>query len=197
MTQWHWDPETYLQNMLAEVPSYPDLQEHTAATANRVPARTILELGIGTGETAKRVLADHPDARLTAIDSSEEMLERAHTVVPEAELTLARLEDPLPDGPFDLVISALAVHHLDGPGKQDLFRRIAAVLEPGGTFVLADVVVPEREEDVVTPIDGVYDTPDRLDDQLGWLRDAGLDPETVWSYKDLAVVRATRPQRPG
>ena len=197
MTQWHWDPETYLQNMLAEVPSYPDLQEHTAATAKGVPARTILELGIGTGETAKRMLADHPDARLTAIDSSEEMLERTRTVVPEAELTLARLEDPLPDGPFDLVVSALAVHHLDGPGKQDLFRRIAAVLEPGGTFVLADVVVPDREEDVVTPIDGVYDTPDRLDDQLGWLRDAGLDPETVWSYKDLAVVRATRPQRPG
>ena len=197
MTQWHWDPETYLKNMLEEVPSYPDLQGQTAAAAKDVSARTILELGIGTGETAKRVLADHPDARLTAIDSSEEMLERAHTVVPEAELTLARLEDPLPDGPFDLVVSALAVHHLDGPGKQDLFRRIAAVLEPGGTFVLADVVVPDREEDVVTPIDGVYDTPDRLDDQLGWLRDAGLDPETVWSYKDLAVVRATRPQRPG
>jgi tRNA (cmo5U34)-methyltransferase len=162
-----------------------------------VPARTILELGIGTGETAKRVLADHPDARLTAIDSSEEMLERAGTVVPEAELRLARLEDPLPDGPFDLVVSALAVHHLDGPGKQDLFRRIAAVLEPGGTFVLADVVVPEREEDVVTPIDGVYDVPNRLDDQLRWLRDAGLDSETLWSCKDLAVVRATRPQRPG
>ena len=197
MTQWHWDPETYLQNMLEEVPSYPELQEQAAAATQDVPAERILELGIGTGETAKRVLADHPDARLTAIDSSEEMLERAHTVVPEAELTLARLEDPLPDGPFDLVVSALAVHHLDGPGKQDLFRRIAAVLEPGGTFVLADVVVPDREEDVVTPIDGVYDTPDRLDDQLGWLRDAGLDPETVWSYKDLAVVRATRPQRPG
>jgi tRNA (cmo5U34)-methyltransferase len=197
VTQWHWDPETYLQNMLAEVPSYPDLQEQTAKAAADVPAHTILELGIGTGETTKRVLASHPEACLVAIDSSAEMLERARTVVPQADLRLAQLQDPLPDGPFDLVVSALAVHHLDGPGKQDLFRRIAVVLEPGGTFVLADVVVPENDEDVVTPIDWEYDLPDRVDDQLGWLRDAGLEAETVWSYKDLAVIRAMRPQRPG
>jgi tRNA (cmo5U34)-methyltransferase len=197
VTQWHWDPETYLQNMLDEVPSYPELQEQTTEAARDVPAHTILELGIGTGETARRVLATHPGARLTAIDSSEEMLERARSVFSDADLRLARLEDQLPDGPFDLVVSALAVHHLDGPGKLDLFRRVADVLVPGGTFVLADVVVPEREEDVVTPIDGVYDMPDRLDDQLAWLRDAGLDAEAVWSYKDLAVMRATRRPRPG
>ena len=197
MTQWHWDPETYLRNMLQEVPSYPDLQEQTAGAAADVQAQAILELGIGTGETAKRVLASHPGARYTAIDSSEEMLERARTVVPQADLLLARLEDALPAGPFDLIVSALAVHHLDGPGKQDLFRRIAAALAPGGTFVLADVVVPESDVDLVTPIDGVYDTPDRLDDQLAWLREAGLEAEPTWSYKDLAVVRATRPPRPG
>src|ERR1041384_74378 len=125
MTQWHWDPETYLQNMLEEVPSYPDLQEQTAKAAADVPAHTILELGIGTGEPAERPLAAPPDARLVAIDSSAEMLERARSVVPRADLRLAQLEDPLPEGPFDLVVSALAVHHLDGPGKQDLFRRIA------------------------------------------------------------------------
>jgi tRNA (cmo5U34)-methyltransferase len=192
VTQWHWDPETYLQNMLAEVPSYPNLQAETAKATLGIPARTILELGIGTGETAKRVLAEHPDARLTAIDSSPEMVERAGAVVPQADLRLARLEDPLPEGPFDLVVSALAVHHLDGPGKQDLFRRVAAVLEPGGSFVLADVVVPESEAGIVTPIDWEYDLPDRVDDQLQWLRDAGLDVETVWSYKDLAVIRATQ-----
>jgi len=196
VTQWHWDPETYLKNMLAEVPAYEDLQEQ-AAVATDGEARDILELGIGTGETARRVLARHPDAQLVAIDSSAEMLERAHAVVPQADLRLAALQDPLPEGPFDLVVSALAVHHLDGPGKRDLFERIAAVLRPGGRFVLADVVVPERDEDVVTPIDWEYDLPDRADDQLEWLRDAGLEAELLWSEKDLAVVRATRPKRPG
>jgi tRNA (cmo5U34)-methyltransferase len=183
--------------MLAEVPAYRELQEQTAAAAAGEPARTILELGIGTGETTRRVLAFHPDARLTTIDSSAEMLERPRPGFPTADLRHGRLEDPLPPGPFDLVVTALAVHHLDGAGKRDLFRRIADVLRPGGRFVLADIVVPEREEDVVTPIDDVMDLPDRVDDQLEWLHQAGLEAELVWLEKDLAVLRATRPQRPG
>ena len=196
MTQWHWEPETYLENMLAEVPAYPELQEQTANATDGIETRRILELGIGTGETARRVMARHPEAALVAIDSSPEMLERAREAVPDADLRLARLEDALPEGPFDLIVSAPAVHHLEGPGKQELFKRVAEALGPGGRFVLGDVVVPERDEDVVTPIDWEYDLPDRVDDQLEWLREAGLDPETIWAYKDLAVMRATRPQRP-
>ena len=197
MTQWHWDPATYLDNMLAEVPAYAELQEQTAAATEGLEATAVLELGVGTGETARRVLARHAEAKLVGIDSSREMLARARGALPEADLRLARLEDPLPPGPFDLVVSALAVHHLDAGGKQDLFRRVAEVLRPRGSFVLADVVVPEREEDVVTPIDGVYDLPDRVDDQREWLRAAGLEAEVVWTDKDLAVLRATRRQRPG
>jgi tRNA (cmo5U34)-methyltransferase len=196
MTQWHWDPETYLQNMLGEVPAYPELQDRATAATEGLEVKDMLELGIGTGETARRVRELHPDARLVAIDSSPEMLERARAAFPDAGLHLARLEDPLPGGPFDLVYSALAVHHLDGSGKRDLFRRIAEALRQEGVFVLADVVVPEDPADVVTPIDWVMDLPDRADDQVEWLRDAGFDAELLWSYKDLAVIRATRrPQR--
>jgi len=177
--------------VLEEVPAYREFQERTAAATEGIEAGEILELGIGTGETARRVLAVHPGARLTAVDSSPEMLERAREGFPDADLELGRLEDPLPQGPFDLVVSALAVHHLDGAGKRDLFRRVAGALRHGGRFVLADVIVPEREEDVVTPIDGVFDVPDRLGDQLDWLRQAGFEAEPFWTYKDLAVVRAT------
>jgi tRNA (cmo5U34)-methyltransferase len=183
--------------MLEEVPAYPELQAQTAKATAGMDAHEVLELGIGTGETTRRVLAVHPAAHVTALDSSPEMLERARASFPDADLRLARLEDPLPEGPFDLVVSALAVHHLDGAGKRDLFRRIAEVVRPDGRFVLADVVVPEREEDVVTPIDWVFDLPDRVDDQLEWLREAGFDAELFWAYKDLAVIRATRPQLRG
>jgi tRNA (cmo5U34)-methyltransferase len=192
MTEWRWDPDAYLDDMLGEIAAYPELQARTAAATEGVDAREILELGIGTGETARRIMELHPEARLTAIDSSPEMLERAREVFPEEDLRLSRLEDPLPEGPFDLVVAVLAVHHLDGAGKRDLFGRVAEVLRPGGRFVLSDLVVPESEDDVVTPIDWDLDLPDRLDDQLDWLRTAGLEAEPLWSYKDLAVVRATK-----
>jgi tRNA (cmo5U34)-methyltransferase len=192
VTDWQWNPDTYLDEMLAEIPGYHELQERAAQATEGIEAATILELGIGTGETTRRVLERHPGARLTAIDSSPEMLERARTVYPDADLRLGRLEDPLPEGPFDLVFSALAVHHLDGAGKRDLFRRVADAVDPGGRFVLADVVVPEREEDAQIEIDWEYDLPDRLDDQLEWLRNAGFEAEPVWTFKDLAVVRAER-----
>jgi tRNA (cmo5U34)-methyltransferase len=176
--------------MSAEIPAFAEFQEQTAAATEGVDVGAMLELGIGTGETARRVRAVHPDARLTAIDSSTEMLERARSEFPGGDLRVARLEDALPDGPFDLVYSALAIHHLDGVGKRDLFRRVAAVLRVGGVFVLADVVVPDDPEDEQTPIDGEYDLPDRLDDQVEWLREVGFEATPAWVQKDLAVVRA-------
>ena len=193
MGQYHFTPETYLESVQAEVPDYETLQEQTAAATGEAGLHDILELGVGTGETARRVLERHPDARLIAIDESPPMLERARASLPaSADLRVGRLQDALPAGPFDAVVSALAVHHLTSAEKRDLFARVASVLRPGGLFVLADVVVPERPEDVVTPIEDGYDLPDRLDDQLDWLRAAGLEPEVVWAARDLAVVRATR-----
>jgi tRNA (cmo5U34)-methyltransferase len=92
-----------------------------------------------------------------------------------------------------MVVSALAVHHLDGDEKADLFARIAARLRPGGRFVLADVVVPDDPADAVTPIDGVYDKPSSIDDQLGWLEAAGLRARVHWAHRDLAVLVADAP----
>jgi tRNA (cmo5U34)-methyltransferase len=192
-----WDPDAYLDAMLAEIPSYLELQEQVAAATGGLEVSRVLELGVGTGETARRVLERYPEADWTAIDANEAMLGRAREALPHAELRLSRLEDPLPHGPFDLVVSSLVVHHLDGAAKQDLFRRLFDVLRPGGVFVLGDVVVPDDPADVQIEIDWVVDLPDRLDDQLEWLRAAGFEAEPTWSYKDLAVVRARRPQPRG
>jgi tRNA (cmo5U34)-methyltransferase len=189
--EWKWDPETYLDSMLEEIGGYEELQQQAAEATAGIDAATILELGIGTGETTRRILERHPNAALTAIDSSPEMLDRARETYPDADLGLSRLEDPLPPGPFDLVISALAVHHLGPDGKRDLFHRLADVVKPSGRFVLADLVVPEREEDSQIFVDWEMDLPDRADDQLDWLREAGFDAELVWTFKDLAVIRAS------
>jgi tRNA (cmo5U34)-methyltransferase len=178
--------------MRSEVPRYDELQAAIAAAGADRRARRILDLGSGTGETAQRALAAHPGASLVGVDESEEMLAVATAaLVDEAvELRVARLQDPLPDGPFDLVVSALAVHHLDAEEKASLFRRVRSVLAPTGRFVLGDVVVPSDPADARIPLDEGYDLPDSVEDQLGWLRDAGFDAHVAWAVEDLAVLTA-------
>ena len=129
-------------------------------------------------------------AAWTGIDASGPMLARARERLPHADLRVGRLEDPLPPGPFDLVVSALAVHHLDAKAKHTLFTRVAQVT---GTFVLGDIVVPERPEDAVIEVDGVYDIPSSAADQAAWLCDAGFGVTVTPVRADLAVFRCRRP----
>jgi tRNA (cmo5U34)-methyltransferase len=194
MTQFHFDPDTYLDLMREEVPAYGRLQEAVAAATAGLAVTSVLDLGTGTGETLAAVLARHPGAAAVGVDENEAMLgaARRRLVGVPLELRVADLTDPLPDGPFDLVVSALAIHHLDGPDKADLFARIAGVLRPGGRFVLGDVVLPIDPADAVIPVTDGYDRPSTLADQLVWLAAAGFDAEEVWSEDDLVVVRADR-----
>ena len=190
--QFHLDPSTYLDAVRAEVPAYDQFQEAVAKATGGVSVTTVLELGVGTGETARRVLRRHPRARLLAIDASKEMVSLASRTLVGAEVRIGRLEDPLPEQEFDLVVSALSVHHLHSEGKSDLFVRVAQRLRIGGRFVLGDVVIPEDPSHAVTPLEPVVDIPDDLPNQLAWLTAAGLSPSVVWSYKDLAVIAADR-----
>lgn len=194
MGQFHWEPDRYLALMRQEVPDYGRLQTEVIQATRGVKARTILELGTGTGETTKRLLAEHPEAHLHGIDSSPEMLAVARSALGghDTRLDLARIEDPLPRAPFDLAVSALTVHHLDAADKAALFTRIADLLAPGGRFVLADVVVPDDPADVVTPIDPDYDKPSSASDQLEWLTTAGLTVRVHWERGDLAVLVGDR-----
>lgn len=191
MSQFHFQPDTYLEAIRADVERFDELQDAVVEATRGLAVTRMLELGTGTGETARRVLMEHPGAVLVGIDESEEMLERARADLPSAtELRGARLQEPLPEGPFDLVFSALVVHHLDGGEKADLFRRVAAVLGAGGRFVLGDVVLPERPEDAVAPLTEGFDRPDSVADQLEWLIGAGFAPRVTWSWKDLVVISA-------
>lgn len=189
MRDYHFTPQSYLAMMREAVPGYDRLEDEALA-ATGVGAKSVLELGTGTGETARRVLDRHPDAQLIGIDASPGMVKVARDSLPadRVKLLVRRLEDPLPEGSFDLVVSALVVHHLDGPAKAELFRRIASRLDPVGRFVLADVVEPVNPSYVVTAIDSEVDHPSKLDEQLAWLEAAGLFPEVTWTHRDLVVI---------
>jgi tRNA (cmo5U34)-methyltransferase len=195
MSQFHFTPDDYLDLMHAEVPAFDELQNQVASATEGIVVTRILELGTGTGETARRVLTMHSEAQLTGIDMSEEMLAAAKLALqPERieRLLVQGIEDPLPEGPFDLVISALTIHHLDAPGKADLFHRLARALRSGGRFVMGDVVVPQDPADAITPLSPDYDTPSSAGDLLQWLREARFEPRIVWSSQDLAVISCDR-----
>ncbi|QVQ52617.1 class I SAM-dependent methyltransferase [Spiractinospora alimapuensis] len=186
-----FDPTTYRALMDEEIADYDGLQRHASAAFAQRPVRRLLDLGIGTGETTLRILASHPTATVVGVDENASMLDRARTQLPDStHLVTQRLQDPLPEGGFDAVVSTLAIHHLDGPEKADLFTRVAAALRPGGRFTLADIVVPSDPRDVHTEIDGVFDTPSGRDEQLDWLSAAGLTPRVEWEYRDLVVIVA-------
>jgi len=192
MTQFEFDPATYLGLMRRELPAYDRLQVAVAAATAGLSVSSVLDLGTGTGETLAAVLTQHPAAAVVAYDKNEAMLgsARQRLAGTPLEVRVGNLTDPLPAGPFDLVVSALAIHHLDGPQKADLFTRIAGVLRPGGRFVLGDVVIPENPDDAVTPVTCGHDQPSTLADQLVWLAEAGFDAATTWTEHDLVVVRA-------
>jgi trans-aconitate methyltransferase len=161
-----------------------------------IGVRSILDLGSGTGETALRVLIKHPKARLVVLEASPEMAERTseRLIGYDAEAVVSRLDEALPEGPFDLVVSAFSVGHLRDSARALLFERIAELLRPGGRLVLADVVMPKTALALpVTPLDRDLDIPAPLHELLDGLRDAGLAPAVRWRRIDLAVLTADRP----
>lgn len=177
MPQFHWKPENYLDEIRAEVPRYDELQEAAVAAIPFAPAR-VLELGMGTGETTRRLIEAHPDSWVIGLDSSPDMVFRARENYDDVQL--ARIEDPLPDGPWDLVIGVLSIHHLTSEQKQSLFRRVR---EHSRSLVIGDVV---KVDQPVTPIDPDYDYPETAADLASW-----TGGEVAWQQDDLAVISAT------
>jgi tRNA (cmo5U34)-methyltransferase len=88
------------------------------------------------------VLARYPDVELVLVDGAAEMIAQARERLPVglASTVVADLRDALPEGPFDAVVSALAIHHLEDPDKRDLLARVHDALRPGGVFVNAEHV---------------------------------------------------------
>jgi tRNA (cmo5U34)-methyltransferase len=176
MGQFHWKPETYLELIRSEVPRYDELQEQAIAAIPFAPER-VLELGMGTGETTRRLIEAYPDSWVIGLDSSADMVFRAREAYDDVQL--ARIEDPLPEGPWDLVIGVLSIHHLTSDLKKNLFRQVK---EHARAFVIGDVVKADIE---ITSIDADYDFPERAADLAEW-----TDGEIAWERDDLAVVRA-------
>lgn len=115
-----------------------------ALLANRPQARTVLDVGAGTGLFSYFLYQQRPDLAFTLIDLAPEMLavarQRFAGLPGFAFRELNFITEELP-GHYDIIISGLAIHHLPDAEKSLLYQRIYQVLNPGGLFINADQVL--------------------------------------------------------
>src|SRR5512136_3395242 len=101
------------------------------------PKPAILDIGAGTGLLSAFVLEKFPEARLTLMDISENMLDMARkrfATRSGTEYIICDYSRSDLGGPYDLVCSALSIHHLLREDKRRLFGRIFSALNHGGMF---------------------------------------------------------------
>ncbi len=104
------------------------------------PSATVLDVGCGTGEFERLVLADHPTQKITGVDISDKMLaiakQKCHAY-PNVSFQIARASAlPFANDNFDVVVSANSFHYFDDPDAA--LGEMKRVLKPDGIVVILD-----------------------------------------------------------
>jgi tRNA (cmo5U34)-methyltransferase len=179
----------------------------------------ILDIGAGTGMLSGLLLQKFPAATILLLDFSERMLDVARQRFagqPGVEYRVGDYRSEDLGGPYEIIVSALSIHHL-GPGeKPRLFERVYAALVPGGIFVNADQADGEtpfftrryleywneylasgplavHEHEGIRARRDLLDRNDPVSHQLRWLREAGFqDVDLVYRNRTFVVTAAKK-----
>jgi tRNA (cmo5U34)-methyltransferase len=183
------------------------------------PAR-LLDIGVGSGLVAERVLVRLPDVSLVGVDFSAVMLAEARTRLAPFEdrvdLVKADVSDPeaigVPDGGvFDTAITVQTLHNIDHQGQKRALAWAHGVLAPEAVLLSLDkVAIPRPLYDLylsMGPSSTLGDFPESFDDYearetragehsppfelyLDWLRDAGFEAGVLDVEANYALVAA-------
>lgn len=131
--------------------------------------RSVLELGVGTGNLTAQLVAG--GAAVWGLDFSAEMLKRARQRAPAATLGQVDLLQSYPAAfrrPFDRIVSTYVFHEFPLHEKAALLQRLFdGYLAPGGRVVIGDIGFPDAAaRATVRQAAG-----DRWEDEYFWLRD--------------------------
>lgn len=124
-----WDPAQYLRHADHRSRPFHDLVDRVPGT----PAN-VVDLGCGPGNTTATLTDRWPDATLTGIDNSPQMIEQARADHPAVAFRSGDITtwDPAEDGNPDLILSNAALQWV--PGHTELFPRWTEALPAGGTL---------------------------------------------------------------
>lgn len=125
-----WDPAQYLKFAGPRLRPALDL----LARVDLAAPSAVFDLGAGAGNVTRLLMARWPAARVTGVDSSQAMLDRAAADLPGATWMRSDLAAWRPERPSDLIYSNAALHWL--PEHAALFPRLMAGLAPGGVLAV-------------------------------------------------------------
>ncbi|HWQ66455.1 MAG TPA: class I SAM-dependent methyltransferase [Methanospirillum sp.] len=105
---------------------------------------TVLELGSGTGYATSKILETHPQAVITCMDHSPEMIAcaRQKPELESVEIIEQDIREPWPVTQYDVIMTTLCLHHIPGNDRLVLLRRVHDALSSGGLFICGDIIRP-------------------------------------------------------
>jgi len=105
--------------------------------------KRVLDIGAGTGLFSQFIYQQRPDLHFTLIDISGEMLgvaQKRFAGLANFEFIEIDFSKTAIPQQYDLIISALSIHHLENDQKEKLYTSVYQALNPGGLFINADQV---------------------------------------------------------
>jgi trans-aconitate 2-methyltransferase len=125
-----WDPAQYLKFAGQRLRPAVDLLSRVDVSD---PAE-VYDLGAGTGNVTRLLRARWPDARITGVDESREMLDKAAAESPDIDWQRADLATWRPDRRADVIYSNAALHWVAGHDR--LLVALLDALAPGGVLAV-------------------------------------------------------------
>jgi putative AdoMet-dependent methyltransferase len=127
---------------------YDEVLDRVTDLAGAGPGKTILDIGTGTGNLARKCL--ERGAAVVGLDPSGRMLAKARDRLGGfSEESLKQVARPFenldyPEGSFDAVVSTYAFHHVHWSKQPACIREMVRVLRSGGMWVLGDLIFEHR-----------------------------------------------------
>ena len=194
--------DAHMRQNLADAQTY--YRELARPIEQTLEPLKIVDIGCGTGLEIPAILEKAPNAHLTCIDLSAEMLRKLKDKFPQKTLSLVQasyLSYDFGCEQFDAALSSMTLHHLLPDDKLTLYQKIFCCLHPGCVYIEGDYMVTKEKmaqlmADYASQAGAVdagkyhIDIPLSIDDQISLLNRAGFQDISLIYKEDENVILA-------